>query len=306
MAGRIRTIKPELLEDERTAGLSNHGFRLFVGMLLLADDYGNLRAHPGQLHGSVFWAIGATSSETAAALAELHTKELVELYTQRGQTYGHIAGWDKHQRVDKPGKPRCPKPSDDGVVREIRETLARLPHLTSDLRPPNPTSDPDPEGDPDTSQASACSGTGPAAERTARKAEPPPEAIELAEYLELAIRSHAPDYQAGETTAKRTARISGWAKHMDLAIRQDKRTPEQLRSVIDFAHRGAGVFWRANLLSGRKVREHYERLRMQSRQQGLMGGALPGYKPRGLTGDDLRAAAAAMRAEEARLEHGEE
>lgn len=147
MAGRIRTIKPELLEDERTAGLSNHGFRLFVGMLLLADDYGNLRAHPGQLHGSVFWAIGATSSETAAALAELHTKELVELYTQRGQTYGHIAGWDKHQRVDKPGKPRCPKPSDDGVVREIRETLARLPHLTSDLRPPNPTSESDPEGD---------------------------------------------------------------------------------------------------------------------------------------------------------------
>jgi two-component system sensor histidine kinase BaeS len=37
MSGRIRTIKPELLDDERTATLSDAAFRLFIGLILLAD-----------------------------------------------------------------------------------------------------------------------------------------------------------------------------------------------------------------------------------------------------------------------------
>lgn len=41
---RIRTLKPEILEDARTAGLSDAAFRLFVAMIVLADDHGNLRA----------------------------------------------------------------------------------------------------------------------------------------------------------------------------------------------------------------------------------------------------------------------
>jgi len=41
VAGRIRCIKPELLEDERTAGLSHEAFRLFIGLILLSDDEGN-------------------------------------------------------------------------------------------------------------------------------------------------------------------------------------------------------------------------------------------------------------------------
>ena len=44
MSGRIRTIKPELLDDAVTAGLSDMAFRLFVSSIVLADDYGRLRA----------------------------------------------------------------------------------------------------------------------------------------------------------------------------------------------------------------------------------------------------------------------
>src|SRR3990167_3532392 len=57
---------------------------------------------------------------------------------------------------------------------------------------------------------------------------PSPEAVEIAEYLESAIHSHTPTVRTNP---------SGWARDIDLALRIDKRTPDQLRRVIDVAHR---------------------------------------------------------------------
>lgn len=116
MSGRIRTIKPELLEDAKTAGLTHLQFRLFVSLLLLADDYGNLRASVGLIRGSAFWGTPDTSDEELeSAIAELEDQGLIETYSMRGQVYAHIKNWSKHQRVDKPGKPRVPSPSDPEV-----------------------------------------------------------------------------------------------------------------------------------------------------------------------------------------------
>jgi hypothetical protein len=79
-----------------------------------------------------------------------------------------------------------------------------------------------------------------------------PEAAEVAEYLAAAITSHQP-------TAKTAPGL--WARDIDAAIRLDKRTPAGLRAVIDHAHRSPhGLFWRANLRSGDKLREHYDRI----------------------------------------------
>lgn len=56
----------------------------------------------------------------------------------------------------------------------------------------------------------------------------------------------------------------GWAKDLDLAVRVDRREPAAIRAVIDFAHRSRETFWRANLLSGAKVREHFDQLEIQA------------------------------------------
>lgn len=111
MAGRIRTIKPELLEDEKTSGLDNGAWRLFVSLLLVADDHGNFRAHESFLHSQVFWSVNAVSAgDVGEWLQELEACGLVMLYEVRGQRYGHLCGWKKHQRVDHPGKGRVPPP----------------------------------------------------------------------------------------------------------------------------------------------------------------------------------------------------
>lgn len=126
MSGRIRTIKPELLEDERVAHLSHAAFRLFIGLILEADDYGNFRANPDQLRGSIFWGcapdvVGAPTDVDAllvelARLEEDGSPGLIALYRAKGQRYGHLSGWAKHQRVHHPGLPRVPGPKDGETI----------------------------------------------------------------------------------------------------------------------------------------------------------------------------------------------
>ena len=119
---RIRTIKPELLEDERTATLDHLQWRIFVSLLLLCDDYGNFRANPGRIAGAALWA---HDDDAAPVLEHLDRVGLVKLYTVGGQRYGHISSWEKHQKVDHPGKPSCPGP-EKADSRNPREDLAKV------------------------------------------------------------------------------------------------------------------------------------------------------------------------------------
>lgn len=110
MAGRIRSIKPEILEDEKTAALSHLEWRLFVSLFLIADDYGNLRGEPAYVRGQVLWATTENVEAVSKALEGLQRVSLLARYSVRGQSYYHISGWDKHQKVQKVGKPRMPGP----------------------------------------------------------------------------------------------------------------------------------------------------------------------------------------------------
>lgn len=110
MSGRIRTVKPEWLEDELLALASPEARVLSIGLMLLADDHGNGRANPTLLAGQVF--PGKPLELAAGALVELRGIRFVSLYEVDGQTYFTIRNWDKHQRVDKRGKNRVPVPSE--------------------------------------------------------------------------------------------------------------------------------------------------------------------------------------------------
>jgi hypothetical protein len=116
---RIRSIKPEILEDEVVACLPHLQWRLFVSLWLLADDYGNLRGRAAMIRGAALWACEEGDPQVQQALDALAALGLLRPYTVRGQTYLHIEGWERHQRVDKPGKPAVPGPLEDS--REPRE-----------------------------------------------------------------------------------------------------------------------------------------------------------------------------------------
>lgn len=109
MAGRIRTIKPEMFDDERFARMSAEARCVFFWGITEADDHGNLRANPALIASKVFWACpilgGRTIDDVVAELADVWT-----FYSVRGQQYAHINGWHKHQRIDNATAPRVPMP----------------------------------------------------------------------------------------------------------------------------------------------------------------------------------------------------
>lgn len=105
---RIRSIKPDILLDEKTASLSHLQWRLFVSLWLLADDFGNLRGRAAQIQGSALWATGETPPEIDAELCFLAEIGLIDFYEVGEQRYISVRGWAKHQFVKNPGRPLVP------------------------------------------------------------------------------------------------------------------------------------------------------------------------------------------------------
>lgn len=130
MSGRIRSIKPEWLDDERLAECSSEARVLSIGLLLEADDHGNGRAWVTGLAGRVF--PGKPREVLAKALEELRAIRYVLLYEVDGQHYFSIRNWSKHQKVDHPGRPKVPPPSagsleEKPLLAKPRETLSSPP-----------------------------------------------------------------------------------------------------------------------------------------------------------------------------------
>ncbi len=111
MAGRIRTIKPEVLSDAKAARLPDDAWRLWVSMWVMADDLGRLPAEPAYLGGQVFWGKPNPLECASRALASLREASMLLIYEVRGESYAQIRGWSKHQKIDKPSGPKFPGPN---------------------------------------------------------------------------------------------------------------------------------------------------------------------------------------------------
>jgi len=57
--------------------------------------------------------------------------------------------------------------------------------------------------------------------------------------------------------------INQWAKDIDLAMRIDGRTTQQLVDCIKWIYSDKGSFWQKNILSGKKLREKFDTMNMQ-------------------------------------------
>ena len=128
---RIRSIKPEWLDDEKLIGCTPSARVLSVALIILADDHGNGRANELLLAGRVFPMSKDPSRELRESLAQL-SGWYASLYEVRGQHYYHLVNWSRHQKVDHPGKPIVPLPDIDSNINELaasditRESLAKV------------------------------------------------------------------------------------------------------------------------------------------------------------------------------------
>lgn len=115
MAGRIRTIKPELREHFAFAAVTDRAARLFLMLYTIVDDEGRCPASPAYLAGNVFFARPCAATAIGKGLAELEAADLVKSYAVNGAPFLEIVGWRSqgsvtHQRIDKPQPARYPAP----------------------------------------------------------------------------------------------------------------------------------------------------------------------------------------------------
>ena len=102
---RIRTIKPEFWTDERVGECSVSARLLLIAALNFADDYGGLERSSKQLKAQVF---PYDSIDCEPLVLELLRVGLFIEYQVADRKYLHIKGFRKHQKVEKPAKPRIP------------------------------------------------------------------------------------------------------------------------------------------------------------------------------------------------------
>jgi uncharacterized phage protein (TIGR02220 family) len=100
---RIRTLKPEHRQHRKVGPLDHVTYRLWVGMILEADDEGRLVYDPEALrvlifgfHGKVSRVLVEASTTTLARLG------LVNIYRSEGQDYVCFPSWHDHQKIDRP------------------------------------------------------------------------------------------------------------------------------------------------------------------------------------------------------------
>ena len=86
-------------------------------------------------------------------------------------------------------------------------------------------------------------------------------------FMRQCILSNLPKAKVPKPTPEGLRR---WAYDIDLMMRIDCRSPDEIRQLMDWAHRDS--FWKANILSPGKLREKWDTLvahrkREQERQQ---------------------------------------
>lgn len=103
---RIRTVKPELIQQEKFATLSDPGARLYYGLLGVVDDGGRCTAAPSFLAGNIFWGKQRSATSIGKLVVELEAAGWIRTYVISGGAYLEIIGWGQKgsttfQQLDK-------------------------------------------------------------------------------------------------------------------------------------------------------------------------------------------------------------
>lgn len=135
---RIRSVKPEMWQDERFGRVSRDARLLFVGLITMADDEGRLRAMPRAIVGHVFPYDDLAPGKLEKWLAELKDAGLIVRYSHENVPYIALPKWSRHQKINRasasilPAPPGTPSPeftessvSDHGTVTEDSRPRAR-------------------------------------------------------------------------------------------------------------------------------------------------------------------------------------
>ncbi|AMS02075.1 replication initiation protein [Mycobacterium phage Panchino] len=133
MTVRIRSIKPEFWRSEDISAIEEWGTRLlFIGLWSYVDDNGVGLDRVPLIAADLFADDLArdpreTLARVSRGLQQLSAAGRIVRYTLDGKQFLYVNNWEKHQRIDRPNKPRYPLPDPSTCeYMDTRETLASM------------------------------------------------------------------------------------------------------------------------------------------------------------------------------------
>lgn len=123
---RIRTLKPEIWQDEEVGRLDHSERLLFIGLITMADDEGRLRALVPAIAGHVFPYDDSAAAKVKRWLKAIANTGLIVCYEHAGTPYVQIVGWAKHQKINRAQESKIPAPpvTDQGNVTPLAARAA--------------------------------------------------------------------------------------------------------------------------------------------------------------------------------------
>ncbi len=100
---RIRTVKPEMAQDEDLASCSAWAQLLAVRLLNVSDDEGYFKAHTSLIRAACFPLINDDSLSIHGVLTELSNIGYLVLFSGSDtKAYGVVSNFKDHQKINRP------------------------------------------------------------------------------------------------------------------------------------------------------------------------------------------------------------
>lgn len=127
---RQRMVKPDFFDSESIRSCSWGARITFIGLMLAADDTGNLRLSLGRLRGLIF-EDECDDDQFASMLAELEAVDCIRIYTVDGKCYINLPNFLTYQTINRPTKSTIPQPRlkrGTNVLKKLLEFVAKTAH----------------------------------------------------------------------------------------------------------------------------------------------------------------------------------
>jgi hypothetical protein len=204
MSGRIRSIKPEWIEDERFNACSDAAVRMAKVFYALVDDEGRCRASMRAL-GLAGWKFCDSVSDKTAhaqgAVTELIAAGWLVGYEAEGYQLWQVRNFQKHQKISHFTESKLPPPP------ETSAAVATPPDLSGPLRNP-----PEPAGDlrPDMDRIGSGVGVDPERAREPVGGAPSTAGLIRGAYSELWGQANAAQWPPSQATPEQLRPMVAW------------------------------------------------------------------------------------------------
>lgn len=271
---RSRNIKPGFFKNEYLGSISPYARLLFIGLWLLADREGRLEDRPLKIKAEIFPFENVDIDELLETLDKCGG-DLITRYETDGIRCIQINNFLEHQNPHKKEKGSClplplekspekarPSPVKTGTSPEKAQTspadsLLLIPDSLIPINNVEFSLD-------DTKKQNKFSD----------------------DSLEVILSKYLYEKMLNNDPKARKPNFQSWATNMDKLMRIDKRTEQEIRTVIDYCQ--DSQFWKSNILSTAKLREKFTQLLLQAegdrighyqRNNGHSKPSKAGYRP---------------------------